>query len=154
MYTGDKETFWLGWELAGDVGYAFHSGSAALLGSATPAGDLEAESPESAERTAHLHQGNVSICGPQLLHLGRDDRPLWFNGWLQHNKFAKGKDAVPVNFTGYIKEPSDVDDPNSWELGSSNVCCLRANSTVDLTEGEKNTLQIIIDTAREAGALR
>src|SRR3954447_9808732 len=30
---GDKETFWLGWELVGDTDYAFHNGSVGTMGS-------------------------------------------------------------------------------------------------------------------------
>src|SRR5256714_12707087 len=29
---GDKETFWVGWELVGDRDYAFHEGDAATMG--------------------------------------------------------------------------------------------------------------------------
>ncbi|KAJ6436613.1 F-box domain-containingprotein [Purpureocillium lavendulum] len=32
MVYGDKETFWLGWELAGDLDYAFHQGDAGTMG--------------------------------------------------------------------------------------------------------------------------
>ncbi|KAL4889496.1 mannosyltransferase putative-domain-containing protein [Aspergillus ambiguus] len=153
MVYGDKETFWLGWELAGDLGYAFHSGSAALIGSTAAPNEHDAPSAEIAEQAARRLLGNKSMCGPQLLHLGRDDRPLWFNGWLQHNKFAKGEDAKPVDFKEYIREPSDVDDPNSWKLSSNNICCLRSESTEELTEDEKDALKMIIETAREVGAL-
>ncbi|KAL5355817.1 mannosyltransferase putative-domain-containing protein [Aspergillus floccosus] len=151
MVYGDKETFWLGWELAGDSGYAFHNGSAALVGAATSSDKRDVQSTETPEQEAFL--GKMSICGPQLLHLDRDDRPLWFNGWLQHNKFAKGEAAKPIDFLEYIKEPSDVNDPNGWKLGTNNICCLRANSTEELSESEKDALQMIVDTAREVGAL-
>ncbi|EAU37263.1 predicted protein [Aspergillus terreus NIH2624] len=127
MVYGDKETFWLGWELAGDSGYAFHNGSAAVVGAATSSDKRDVQGSETPEQEAFL--GNMSICGPQLLHLGRDDRPLWFNGWLQHSKFAKDEEARPIEFLEYMKEPSDVDDPNGWKLGSNNICCLRADST-------------------------
>src|SRR5437762_3476424 len=30
--TGDKETFWIGWELVGDRDYAFHPGDAGVMG--------------------------------------------------------------------------------------------------------------------------
>ena len=29
---GDKETFWIGWELVGDMDYAFHAGDAGIMG--------------------------------------------------------------------------------------------------------------------------
>jgi hypothetical protein len=29
---GDKETFWLGWELVGDLDYSFHAGDAGVIG--------------------------------------------------------------------------------------------------------------------------
>ncbi|RMZ84737.1 hypothetical protein DV737_g984, partial [Chaetothyriales sp. CBS 132003] len=32
MVYGDKETFWIGWELVGDLDYAFHQGDAGIMG--------------------------------------------------------------------------------------------------------------------------
>lgn len=31
-FPGDKETFWLGWELVGDTDYVFHEGDAGIIG--------------------------------------------------------------------------------------------------------------------------
>jgi alpha 1,3-mannosyltransferase len=79
MSTGDKETFWLGWELVGDTGYSWHPGDAGSMGEVVP--QLQNDSsPE-----------YYTVCGPQLLHLDVDGNPLWFNGWLLESKFAEEK---------------------------------------------------------------
>ena len=41
---GDKETFWLGWELVGDPEYAFHRGDAGIMG------DLEKDAKKDADK--------------------------------------------------------------------------------------------------------
>lgn len=41
FYTGDKETFWLGFEMAGDREYAFHPGSAAIMGTINATEEVE-----------------------------------------------------------------------------------------------------------------
>ncbi|KAJ6443989.1 C3HC4 type (RING finger) zinc finger containing protein [Purpureocillium lavendulum] len=43
MVHGDKETFWLGWELAGDVDYSFQPGSVAGMGNAEVVAVAEAQ---------------------------------------------------------------------------------------------------------------
>ncbi|KAF9884981.1 hypothetical protein FE257_000891 [Aspergillus nanangensis] len=205
MVYGDKETFWLGWELAGDLGYAFHDGSAAVLGSSKkteqdepkdskkdvgskkdsdPKKDTNSKGDNNSKKdadskkdgdpkkdasskkntdskkeadskkdAADANAGNFSICAPQLLHLDRDDRPLWFNGWLLPNKFSKEHNASPVELVEYIKEPSSVHAPGSWKLTKSNICCLRSDEVYALEEKEKEVLNMIIGTARELGAI-
>ncbi|RVX66830.1 hypothetical protein B0A52_09560 [Exophiala mesophila] len=41
MVYGDKETFWLGWELVGDQDYAFHQGDAGIMGTAEARDSLD-----------------------------------------------------------------------------------------------------------------
>ncbi|KAK3678643.1 hypothetical protein LTR37_021481 [Vermiconidia calcicola] len=43
MIYGDKETFWLGWELAGDLDYAFHQGNAGIMGALQSYGEENAQ---------------------------------------------------------------------------------------------------------------
>ena len=43
MVYGDKETFWIGWELVGDTSYAFHTGDAGIMGAIQEAEEKEFE---------------------------------------------------------------------------------------------------------------
>lgn len=160
MMYGDKETFWIGFLLAGDEGYAFHKGDAGIMGELgdhrnedkekkhkrdepTPAEDEnqegkkeedKADSPSSETSVKEPEDdkadevwfdgsepSNYTICAPQLLHLGTDGKPLWFNGWLLHNKFAEKSKKRFANFDHYLAEPRDVREPGAWQLAESNM---------------------------------
>ncbi|KAK6425018.1 hypothetical protein LTR95_016313, partial [Oleoguttula sp. CCFEE 5521] len=90
MVYGDKETFWLSWELAGDIEYAFHEGGAGVMGmlNGTEEIDMEGKVKQvSLAEAAEAYKGkNITVCAPQLLHLDTDGRPLWFNGWISKDK--------------------------------------------------------------------
>lgn len=58
-----------------------------------------------------------TICAPQLLHLDRSGRPLWFNGWLLPNKFDKGKNREPSRFEAFLREPREIRDPGACNCG-------------------------------------
>jgi alpha 1,3-mannosyltransferase len=75
---GDKETFWLGWELVGDTSYSFHPGDAGVMGVMAP--------PQNSTK-----QKGYTVCAPQLLHTDVKGKPLWFNGWLLQSKFAENR---------------------------------------------------------------
>jgi hypothetical protein len=228
--TGDKETFWIGWELVGDRDYAFHPGDAAIMGvvqqklseeSSEKTNDNAEESSqktednaeESSEKTEdhaeegsektedHAEEGsektedhadessektedhadesseekgengeegatvnddiseqdevsesdhevpaaNFTICAPQLLHLDRDGRPLWFNGWLLNDKFTTSEYN---RFEAYMKEPREVTEPGAWQLKEDNLCCLTSNETSTFSEDEEDVLEMIIDLAK------
>lgn len=149
---GDKETFWLGWELAGDTDYAFHNGSAAIVGASKNPRDENADQ-DAKESDPEPETAGFSICGPQLLHLDRDDRPLWFNGWLLSNKFTGKGNSEVVDFKEFIKEPAGPEDPGQWKLYKANSCCLKSNVTYLLIDGEKDTLKMTVDMARDVGAI-
>ncbi|RAL07247.1 uncharacterized protein BO97DRAFT_464386 [Aspergillus homomorphus CBS 101889] len=146
MVYGDKETFWLGWELVGDTEYAFHEGAAAVMGA--PQVNPQAERNGTAGP-------RFNICAPQLLHLGADGRPLWFNGWLLPNKFSENQRQQPTAFEAFIPEPSDAEAVGAWELKQSNVCCLSADAdrVISLNAAEKRVLGGIVKIAREVGAI-
>jgi hypothetical protein len=95
-----------------------------------------------------------TICSPQLLHLDTDGQPLWFNGWLQDNKFADKKSKKFGRFEHYLIEPRDVRDPGAWQLEESNMCCLTTDAELkrDFSKQEKDTLQMMIHQALEVGA--
>jgi hypothetical protein len=222
--TGDKETFWIGWELVGDRDYAFHQGDAAIMGvvqqksseessettndnaeeSSEKTDDNAEESSEKTEdnaeessektednaeessekkgengeeggtgnddiseqdaekpasqRSEKPHEqdevsesdhevpaGNFTICAPQLLHLDRDGRPLWFNGWVLNDKFTTSEYN---RFEAYMKEPREVTEPGAWQLKEDNLCCLTSDETFTFSEDEKDVLEMIIGLAK------
>ena len=162
---GDKETFWLGWELAGDTKYGFHDGDAGIMGrlkntTAVPKeathkkyGQVENNRPNP-ETLSKPVPKKVTICAPQLLHLDVDGRPLWFNGWLVPNKFSKAKDTDLSYFEAFIKESREAfQEPAAWQLGENNICCLTSDKAFEFTQAEKDILQMIIDNGRRVGAL-
>lgn len=97
---------------------------------------------------------NFTICAPQLLHLDRQGKPLWFNGWLLPNKFAEHKHQAPAKFEAYIREPREIRDPGAWQLHENNICCLTSEYKADFDEVEMNTLAMIMENGRRSGALR
>lgn len=110
------------------------------------------ETGGNAVRNMHfgLVPANFTICAPQLLHLDVAGRPLWFNGWLQPNKFSE--DGQPAEFEAFITEPKD--EPGPWKLGDSNSCCLTSDHVSNFTRGEKKALKWIIETAKDIGSVR
>ncbi|KAH2970917.1 hypothetical protein KXW43_008694 [Aspergillus fumigatus] len=160
MVYGDKETFWLGWELIGDLDYAFHDGDAGVMGTLekTPAvkGPVAQEEPA---KTNTTDQGMTTapemytICAPQLLHLDRSGRPLWFNGWLLPNKFDKGKNREPSRFEAFLREPREIRDPGAWQLRAHNICCLTSEHKGEFSLTERQALDMIIESGRRAGVL-
>ncbi|TKA72531.1 hypothetical protein B0A55_06431 [Friedmanniomyces simplex] len=169
MMYGDKETFWLGWEMAGEVDYAFHNGSTGIMGSLH-----KAEAPQSpilAEEALGVHglhsdhlglhtriaeskhrePQNVTVCSPQLLHFDVEDRPLWLNGWLSHDKYTHPEDVDIDAFQVYLKEPRK-DKRNKteiWKVGENNNCCLTADSSLRIAPEEREVLGMIIALAKE-----
>ncbi|KAF2218642.1 mannosyltransferase putative-domain-containing protein [Elsinoe ampelina] len=270
MVYGDKETFWLGWELVGDSDYAFHPGNAGNMGVAyedikdalkgiatsddsqeTPIEDeaetTKAEEPEkslddakpaesvkdqkeaevakekaelegkpaaegavkdeaadpaaapaaegplgdkpaaaveekpkarvkratvprrddsdgevnalggSLNNDADLSTGteptkNYTICAPQLLHLDRKGRPLWFNGWIMDNKFDADH-AKLSKFEVYMSEMKHGATEADWRLEQNNMCCLISDKIHKFTKQERLTLKHIVKLAEDSGAL-
>ena len=108
-------------------------------------GDDVSEQDEGSELDHEVPAGNFTICAPQLLHLGRDGRPLWFNGWVLKNKFTTSDYG---QFETYMKEPREVMEPGAWQLKEDNLCCLTSNETFTFTEDEKDVLEMIIGLAK------
>ncbi|KAL5363307.1 mannosyltransferase putative-domain-containing protein [Aspergillus floccosus] len=161
MVYGDKETFWLGWELAGDTGYAFHDGDAGIMGVLEPStspgntvNDTSSNQPDEVSGQSQAEPANYTICGPQLLHLDHDGKPLWFNGWLLPNKFAEHKHQKPAKFEAYLREPREIRDPGAWQLHENNICCLTSTAMAEFSDVEQGTLSMILEYGRHSGALK
>lgn len=109
------------------------------------------EDEESPELDPEPEAKSVTICAPQVLHLGRDGNPLWFNGWILNNKFDK-KHTKAGEFDLYAEEPREITEPEAWKLGEHNMCCLTTYHTQVFSEEEKETLKMIVVIAKEVGA--
>ncbi|KAF4760795.1 hypothetical protein HAV15_007688 [Penicillium sp. str.  len=162
MVYGDKETFWIGWELAGDTSYAFHSGGSGVMGIVQTPGNFNATDQQSEltigkgteavptkkeRKLAPDHESDLTICAPQLLHLDREKRPLWFNGWLYENKYAGSKRVLGA-FEAFMEEPGESLDRAPWQLEESNLCCLSNSVAKDFTRQETEWLGVLIEMAR------
>lgn len=181
---GDKETFWLGFELAGDTDYVFHQGDAGALGVMKTREEMEAEKsslphwatpdnatdpefdpelgpefdPEAdvAPATSAGPLPSRRLCAPQLLHLDLEGKPFWFNGGLVTNKFLERRQWRFGAFDSYLIEPRDVREPGAWVLGDGNMCCLTTDNHLYgvLTPAEKALMDEIIAQARRMGIAR
>ncbi|KAJ5630191.1 uncharacterized protein N7484_010291 [Penicillium longicatenatum] len=171
MLFGDKETFWLGWELVGSTSYAFHKGCVGTMGTVQVNGpargrgfdeadldSIHSVSSESIEKAPRIQPAlrtrprEYTICAPQLLHLDLAGRPLWFNGWLLQDKFADAKSQQPGKFESFVHEQmEDEKDPEAWKLHGNNVCCLSSKKVAEFSEDEKDILKMIIKAAKRVG---
>lgn len=157
--SGDKETFWLGWELVGDTDYAFHDGDAAVMGTVQVEphrnGTQEQDTQGSERRDGDSQpiKSVFTICAPQLLHLDVTGRPLWFNGWLLPNKFLKDHHQQRARFEGFISEPRSVGDAGGWTLEKDNICCLSSDHLSNFTRSEETVLENIVEIGRSVGAV-
>ncbi|OJD15138.1 hypothetical protein AJ78_04595 [Emergomyces pasteurianus Ep9510] len=170
MVYGDKETFWIGWELAGDTQYAFYDGATGIIGKvedrsskskggAPPPNNDFTTHPELPDAGQKRLEGddkkpkNYTICAPQLLHLDTNGLPLWFNGWLLGNKYADGDQRKPAEFEVYMEEPTRPGAVDAWKLTESNICCLTADRTFLVDASDQATVKMLIDLAKEVGAV-
>ncbi|KAI3330152.1 glycosyltransferase family 71 protein [Ustulina deusta] len=168
MMHGDKETFWIGFLLAGDPSFAFHQGSVGSIGVIEPpnatATEPDANEPWPPRGTQDMEDyaqpeatNTYTMCSPQLLHLDTDGTPLWFNGWLLVSKYAERSKRRFAPMDAYLREPryKAIDDDDFWKLATDNMCCLTsgADSKSDLTEHDLGVLQMIRDRALEVGIM-
>ncbi|KAJ8118639.1 hypothetical protein ONZ43_g3952 [Nemania bipapillata] len=178
MMHGDKETFWIGFLLAGDPSFAFHRGAVGSIGvieppnttttTTTDTETLEADEISISPRKAKIPVDETpldteistpdtyTMCNPQLLHLDIDGTPLWFNGWLLASKYAERSKRRFSPMKSYLREPrTKIDDDDFWKLATDNICCLTsdAGSKADLDEHDLELLQMMRDRALEVGAL-
>jgi alpha 1,3-mannosyltransferase len=142
MMHGDKETFWLSWEMAGDTDYAFYDGRAGQIGVVTPS------------NTEIGYEGGREMCGKQLLHTSRDGRPLWFNGWIATDKHKENHLSSFQDFQGFITEPYETSrwDPpywNGWSVREGNIMCLASDGYTPLSLEERETVELILRTTKE-----
>lgn len=177
--SGDKETFWLGWELVGDLDYAFHQGGTGTMGVVQEPGD-DRESKQKPDSSGGFTTNTVekpaaeafaavgereqkrdaretaTICSPQLLHLGLDGRPLWFNGWVAENKFVGKTRWKFGQFEHFLAEPNSDSQPDFWRIKESNICCLAVDAGLlgEFTVEEQETLNMIMGLAKDTNTTK
>lgn len=121
---------------------------------------------------------NFTMCSPQLLHLDLAGRPLWFNGWIQEDKWDHNPQVAVSKFEYFLSERREqplrhiannamldgsssgdglaqmaVGHPGDWQLGSHNLCCLTSDRVHKLTDDELQVLDMIVGIARDLGAV-
>ncbi|KAJ3326246.1 hypothetical protein HDV06_000122 [Boothiomyces sp. JEL0866] len=104
---GDKETFWLGFEIMGE-NYIFNPYLVGTLGK-----------KEICQRDYCLFE----VCSAQILHT-TEEGPMWINGGIIDDKFNSTNVHV-INPTHYVLEPGE------WSFSHEirNQACLLTNST-------------------------
>ena len=122
---GDKESWWLGFELAGST-YAFEKHYGGIVGWPPSGHD----------------SGIQKVCSFVIAHIDENDRLLWYNGGLLKNKMTQLRNfEVPTHWT--------ID--GTWEKGSVKeaMSCMVGSSVHSLTQEEKELLQRAINMAQE-----
>lgn len=149
MMYGDKETFWLSWEMAGDVDYAFHSGGAGVMGRLTSDPFIESEDDNSTTVGMMSTEKKPTVCSPQLIHLDHAGKPLWFNGWISKTK----DDLIDwQQFDVFLREPDEAGKAsknNPWSINPGNVVCLESEDTHTFTAKESAILDGFLDLAKK-----
>jgi hypothetical protein len=125
---GDKESWWLGFELTGSP-YEFEAHYGSVIG--------WGDSPQ-------LHEVTM-VCSFVIAHLDTNDRLLWYNGGLLENKRES-----PDQF----RLPSYWMTDGVWEKGRTreDMSCMRNATAHRLTDKEKTILGESIDAAKEVDA--
>ena len=160
IFYGDKESFWLGFELAGDVQYTFHTGRCGIMGAherhASPTGralqlEILGYNDKELDNSINPNFDGFVICSAQLVHLDDGGRPIWFNGWISKNKYTGSHEVA--DFRSFIIESTRDELPEAWDLGKDNVGCLRGDRVVEFSRRERAILDMIIETVKENRAL-
>lgn len=107
---GDKETFWIGFEMI-EKEFSFSKYLPAAVGPITKQSE-----PDSAE---------IEVCG-KVLHFDTDGRPFWWNGGLVFDKYTTDGMKKYFNAEGWSEE-------GEWHFESS---CMKKSQVHKFTEGE------------------
>jgi hypothetical protein len=95
---GDKETFWIGFEMVG-MDYHFNGHFPGNLGISS----LEKD-------------GRHILCARQILHLDETGSPFWINGGITVSKYEEN--------SALIQADSYMTEPGEWQLKENNMACL------------------------------
>ncbi len=126
MTYGDKESWWLGLELAGSK-YEFEKHYGGIVGWPQNATD---------------GKGGVEVCSFVIAHLDQADQLLWYNGGLLKNKMTQPN-------TYEVPTHRMVD--GTWRKGGrkEDMSCMAGAPATELSAGEVAVLQWTMDLAQE-----
>ena len=124
---GDKESWWLGLELAGS-GYAFEAHYGSIVGWESSTCDTEDDSD--------------CVCSFTIAHIDDDGDLLWFNGSLLKNK--------RTDATEYVVPEAWMTN-GQWRKGATkdDMSCMTGATAKHLTKLETNALAASIDAAKK-----
>ncbi|GAM87589.1 hypothetical protein ANO11243_056160 [Dothideomycetidae sp. 11243] len=127
---GDKESWWLGFELAGSK-YEFEEHYAAIIG-------WEGEDPE----------GRTKVCSFVIAHPDEKNKLLWYNGSLLKNKQLK-------HMLDVYEVPEKWMVDGEWQKGAKkeDMSCMVGEEMRNVTLQETRILTKMIDRAQEVDAI-
>ncbi|KAL7745905.1 hypothetical protein RI367_008782 [Sorochytrium milnesiophthora] len=132
MVHGDKETFWIGFEMAAQA-YSFVPGYGSAIGIIGQ----------------HAQAPGPIVCGPQL-HVDRNKRPLWWNGGLEVDKvYQPGRLG---NYSYYTVDENGEHGKWEWDTADHAGPCLHNGEAapIPLTDAEKEWIVWMEDQWRSA----
>lgn len=137
---GDKETWWMGFELAGSS-YEMEKHYGAIVGWET---EIESESENSEDEVqSRADRSTKKVCSFVIAHVDEQDKLIWYNGGLLKNKKIaemKHEYAVPDRWM--------VD--GEWQKGATreDMSCMVGEVMHDLTAEEMSRLEKSIEEAK------
>lgn len=112
--TGDKETFWLGWELVGDMDYAFHQGDAGTMGTvedAKPSDTKLEEKKEQPPPRQRRKKQKKPTSTPQLDENGEPITTSSNDPDPDHEAGGSPEEEEEEEWEDLPSDPSESDDP-------------------------------------------
>ncbi|KAJ3342706.1 hypothetical protein HDU93_001278 [Gonapodya sp. JEL0774] len=152
VFLGDKETFWMGWEMAGSNGqYGWNRWPSAQLGYLVR-GDQDAvrvvtEGNYTRNSNNSVEHNRLRICSYQSAHLHPDGTRLhWFNGGPLRAKFFGESSPIATALEYWA-----VERHSRWDINPSNIFCLRMREGLNMTVDESGNV-INLQTEEFEGA--
>ncbi|KKY32164.1 putative glycosyltransferase family 71 protein [Diaporthe ampelina] len=143
---GDKETWWMGFELAGSS-YEMEKHYGAIVGWETePEPEPELDNPEDDGELRH-DPLTKKVCSFVIAHVDEQENLIWYNGGLLKNK------KIPEMKHDYaVPEKWMVD--GEWQKGATreDMSCMVGEKMHDLSEEQMRRLERSIEEAKRIDA--
>jgi hypothetical protein len=148
VFWGDKETYWLAFELSG-IPYYFVEHYAGGLGNEADDGQFCSDHPlhflPESTSDGSILEGLTKLKDGEEVKKGRPGRPAWFNGSLLKNKGLSGTKFIEETEWAVDDKWIFLEDLERWCLPSANY----SGSSLG-TLGRETIIAELVDTAREA----
>ncbi|OKL56138.1 hypothetical protein UA08_08745 [Talaromyces atroroseus] len=178
VFYGDKDSYWFGMELAGSSDYSFSTGPLASTGNLSKifqyTGDQNTKNAIKLDehaynsfhgigilkedphlgRTISTFDRDVKVCSYQILHMDRDQSPLWYNGWISDQKKSTLQMGNVWEFEHYMVEGQVTNGNNPWSWLEGFKGCLEGRELIGFTDSEKKIFQQAIDAAKDLGIVK